>query len=99
MSADLPNHPLVQDDDAVGVLDGRKAMRNDDGRVTRQQAGYRVLNLRVGLWVDAGGRLVENQDAGVVRQRPGEADELPLAPRQRIAMLAERSLIPLPAIR
>ena len=34
MGSTLDDTPLVQDVDAVGVLDGRKAMSNSNGRPT-----------------------------------------------------------------
>ena len=39
MGSTLDDTPLVQDVDAVGVLDGRKAMSNSNGRPTLSHLG------------------------------------------------------------
>ena len=41
----------------------------------------------LGLGVDGGRRLIEDQDRRVERQRPGERNQLPLPSRQRAALL------------
>ena len=47
----------------------------------------RGLNDGLGLRIDGGRRLIEDQDRRVERQRPGERNQLPLPGRQRPALL------------
>ena len=49
---------LIQDDEAVGVAEGGKAVGNGDGRAAPRQMAHRLLNLLLRLYVDRGGRLV-----------------------------------------
>src|SRR5207249_11181964 len=44
---------LVQDEDAVGVLDGREPVRDDERRPPLEQLHERVLDEPLGLGVDA----------------------------------------------
>lgn len=49
--------------DAVAVLDGGQAVRNDEGRASLQQRLNAVLQQLLRLGVDGGGCLVQYQDA------------------------------------
>ncbi len=53
----------------------------------------RVANQQLGLGVDARGRLVEDENPRVERQRPREREELLLPDRQRRAALGDRALV------
>ena len=61
---------------------GGQAVGYHQGRAVPEQLADRVLYGDLGLGVDACRGLVEDQDARVGGQRPGEADELPLADAQ-----------------
>ena len=70
---------LVEDDDAVGVADGREAVGDDDGGAlrleAREGAAHRLLVDRVQMR----GRLVEDEDGRVLEDGPGDRDALALA--------------------
>ena len=59
-----------------------------------EQALQALLDRLLGPHVDVRGRLVEDQDAGLGQQRPGEGDELALAGRELHAALADLGLDP-----
>ncbi len=72
----------MEDEDAVGVLNGAEAVGDDDGGAAGEQAIEGFANHHLGARVDAGGGLVEDQELGIVRQSAGEADQLALADRK-----------------
>src|SRR3712207_8910526 len=51
----------------------------------------RLLDLALGLRVDAARRLVEDQDPRVVQDRPRDRDPLALAARERVPALDRKS--------
>ena len=53
------NPPVCHDEDLIGIGDGRKPVGNDNDRLALYQPGYCLLNNRLVLRVDVGGRLVE----------------------------------------
>ena len=74
---------LVDDDDALaGLRDLGQDVRAEDDRVVAGEAPDQLARLDDLLRVEAGGRLVEDQHVGVVNQRLGEADALPVALRE-----------------
>ncbi len=85
----------VEHDDQVGSPHGGQSVRDDQGRAPLHQVGERLLDLALGALVEVRGRLVENQDRGVLQQRPRDGDTLPLPPGQPEAALPEQGLVPL----
>ena len=87
--------PLLEDDDLVGKRDRREPVGDDECRAAAgeliQSAGDAAL--RGG--VDAGGGVVEDQDARVLEQRPRDRDALALPTRKRVASLADSRVIAL----
>ena len=79
MRADLAHLSFVHDDNLVGALDGRKPVRDDHRSAALDHAAERIAHPHLGLGVHAGSGLVENQDLGIMRQRPGKGDQLLLA--------------------
>jgi hypothetical protein len=75
----LDDSALVQNDDAVCIADRREPMRDHDTRAAFQQHFKRGLNFLFGKTIDIGGRLVEDQDAGIGDQCPGKVDQLALS--------------------
>src|SRR5580704_12659134 len=55
-------------------------MRDHQGRAPFDQPRLRLADLELGLGIDARSRLIQNQKAWTMRQRPREADQL-LLPR------------------
>ena len=79
VSAGLNNAALVEDEELMGVSQGRKPVRDGEGRATFDEPGDGFLDLLLGLEVYAGGGLIEDEDGGVVEDSAGDADALLLA--------------------
>src|SRR5215207_3449822 len=86
--AALAQLAVVEDEYLVGALDGREAVRDDDGGAVAQHALDGLLDELLGLGVDGAGRLVEDEERRVEGERAGERDELLLADRETGAALA-----------
>lgn len=69
MCALLDDPASVDDDNPVGVGDGRETMGNHEGGASLQQAGQRALDNLLSLGIDRRGGLVQDQDARVSQQR------------------------------
>src|SRR5205085_6806661 len=82
MVAALDDAAGFDDEDLVGVDDGRQAMRDGQGRMPRRHLGEARLDLALGLGVERRGRLVENEDLWRLQDDPRDRDALLLAPRQ-----------------
>ena len=82
MCAAFAQAALVHDENRVGPLDGGEAMGDQDRGSTGDHAGESEADALFGLGVDRACGFVEDEDAGVVGQGAGEADELLLAGRQ-----------------
>ena len=87
--AALDDLALVHDEDQVGVADGRQAMRDDEGRAAGEQLLQRCLDELLAARVDAGGGLVQDEDARVGEQSARDAEELALTLAEVAAALAE----------
>ena len=90
----LGDPAAFEDDDLAGAADRREAVGDDDRGAALQQPLQALLDRLLGAHVDVGGRLVEDQDARLGQQRPGEGDELALAGRELDAALADLGLDP-----
>ena len=93
MRAAFGDPALVEDDDLVGVDDGREAMGDDDRGPARGDALQGLLDRRLGPAVEGAGRLVEDQDRRVLEQGSGDRDALLLAAGKLEAALADLALI------
>ena len=87
MGSLLPQAALVEHENAVGPLDGREPMGDDDGGPAFEQHLECLLDEALCLGVDARGGLVEHENGAVEGQGPGEGDELALARREVAAPL------------
>ncbi len=74
----LAQFAFVENENAVGVLDGAEPVRDDQGGAAFEQAVERLADQDFGLGVHARCRFVENQEPRIVRERPREADQLAL---------------------
>src|SRR5690606_3596556 len=70
--------PSMEYEDAIGISDGRKAVRDDDGGAPLRRVMHRALQLGLGLAIDIGRRFVENQEGAIVIDGAGKGEELPL---------------------
>ncbi len=94
VGAGLAQPPVVQHEDAVGVLHGGEAVGDDDRGAARQEPGEGVPDQELGFGVDAGGRLVQDQDLRIVGEGAGEGEQLLLPDRQRGAPFPEPGFVP-----
>ena len=62
MGSTLNDASLVQNINAVGVLDGRKAVGDGNGRPSFSHFSQRILNQTFCLRVNIGCRFIQNQD-------------------------------------
>src|SRR5262245_16536548 len=70
MAAALGDTPVVEQDDLIGVANGRQAVSDDEGRSTGDEALQRRQQQRFGLGIERRSRLVENQYRRILQQRP-----------------------------
>ena len=85
MGAELDDPTVLEHADAVGVADGREAVRDQDRGAVAGGGQDALEDLGLAAHVELGGRLVEQHDAGATahrRQGPGQRDALPLAAGQ-----------------
>src|SRR6266480_2247067 len=93
VTAPLDDAPFRQHDDEVGVLHGRKTMRDDEHGAVRHQAVDRLLHQPLRFGVERAGRFVENQDRGIAQQRACDRNPLALAAAQPCAPLAQQRVV------
>src|SRR5260221_2161128 len=74
MRALLAETAFVEDEDAVGVLNGAEAMRDDEGGAAAEQAVEGIANQQLGFRVHAGSGLVEGEGVRILRQWKGAID-------------------------
>src|SRR5229473_8434659 len=89
MRALLAKTALVEDEDAVSMLNGAEAVRDDECGAAAEQAVERIADLQFGFGVHARGGFVEDEEAGIVGEGAGEIDELALADGKRGAALVD----------
>src|SRR5260370_5484954 len=83
MRALLAETALVEDEDAVSMLNGAEAVRDDERGAAAEQAVEGIADLQFGFGVHARGGFVEDEEAGIVGEGAGEIDELALADGER----------------
>ena len=88
--AALRDAPVLEHDDQIGAPDGRQPVSDNHRGAPSQQLRKRLEDQRFGLGVEAGRRLVEQQDRRVLEQRAGDRDALPLPAGEGHAALADR---------
>ena len=67
---------VVDHDNPVRIFNSRKTVRNDERGTALQQAFDSLLHLNFCLCVDAGRRLVENQNPRIRHHRSGKGEKL-----------------------
>ena len=93
MGAAIDDAAAVHDDHLIGEGDGRQPVRDDEGRPAGHRLAQPRLDRGLGGRVDRGGRVVEDQDPRIGKQRPGDRDSLALAPRERQPALADHGVV------
>src|SRR5260370_18759820 len=85
MRALLAQAAFVEYEDAVRVLNGAEAVRDDQRRAPGEQAIQSFANEELGLGVHPRSGFVQNKEARIVCQGPGKIHELALPDGKRRA--------------
>ena len=76
MVACFYNISILHDKDDVRIADGRKAVCDDEAGASFGQTVHRLLNQQLCPGVDAGGRLVQNQNLWIGEDGPCDGQQL-----------------------
>jgi hypothetical protein len=79
---DFDDLSALHPDDAGAGTDGRQAMGDDDDRAAPDDRAHVILNDPLAVVVERRGRLVENEDARIGRERASDRDALTLTAGQ-----------------
>ena len=93
MGALLDHPPVVEDDDAVGQMERGAAVGHQQRRPVGHDPAQAVVDGLFDLGVDGAGGVVEDQDARVGHDGPGQGDALALAAREGQAPLADDGVV------
>ncbi len=74
--AHLGDLPVVDEDDAVGALDGGQPVGDDEAGASLHQSIHPLLDERFGQGVDRAGGFIHDEDLRLGQDCPGQADEL-----------------------
>src|ERR1700683_3093588 len=88
----LAQPALVENQNAVSMLNGAKSMCDYHRRAPLQQPVERFPDQKLGLGIHAGCRFVENQKLRIVSQGASKTHELALAHGKRRAALGDLRL-------
>src|SRR6266404_7633473 len=79
MRAALDNPSRFDHEYLLGAPNRRKPMRDHERGAAAHQVAQALLNQRLGFGIEAGGGLIENEDARVSKNRAGDGDTLLLS--------------------
>src|SRR5215467_1442568 len=85
--AEFDDASAVKDSDAVRVANRRNAMRDEDGRAAFHHVAQVIENFVFGLCIDAGKRIIQNQDARIADEGARDRSALFLSARECDAAL------------
>src|SRR5262245_10307636 len=91
----LDELPLIEHEDPMGGPQRAQPMGDEKHRPAPADLGEIRLDDGLGLVVEGAGGLVEDQDAGIPDQRPGDGDSLPLAAREGRSPLPDERVVPI----
>ena len=89
MRALFDNAGLVDNNNAIGMLNGGQAMGDDQSGAAARQLGQRLLNGQFGGGIERGCGFIQNQDGWVLEEDPGDGHALLLPAGQLDATLAD----------
>ena len=89
----LDDAAVIHHEDLVGITDRGQAMGDDEARPPQHQLGHGALDEDLGPRVHGTGRLVEDEDAAVRQERPGDREELLLALRHARGVVVEDGVV------
>src|SRR6266567_2893435 len=93
MGAAFNDAAAVEDQNQIGVLNGGKALRDDERRSPFAEAAHGLPDEPLGLRVHAGGCVVEDENARVHQEGAGDRQALALAAAQRNAAFANDGVV------
>ena len=93
MGACLNDPPLVHHEDAVRAGDGGQPVGDDEAGAAPHQLEHCILNVALGLGVDVGGRLVEDEHGGVHQHGAGDGHQLLLALGDAVAAVGDHGVV------
>ena len=70
---------LLDHEDLVGLADGAEAVGYDEGGTAFHERGQALLNEGLAFCVEVGSGLIEDEDAGICENSPGDGNALPLS--------------------
>ena len=85
----------IQHQHPIGPAEGAEAMGDDERGPPFHRPVERFENLLLGLGVDRGGGVIEQQDPRVEQHRPGDGQALALSAREIEAPFPQRRVVPL----
>src|SRR6185437_9514415 len=94
LRAALHEPAVVEHQDLVRAGDRRQAVRDHERGAPRAQPPESIANERLALAVQTRCGLVQNEDAGIGQQRPGDRHALPLAAAQPHAAFTHHRVEP-----
>ena len=74
--------PLLHHRDAIRHLDGGRTVGDDERGAPFAEADQRGADPMLRRGIEGGGRFVEDEDGGVLQERPGEGETLALPPER-----------------
>ena len=93
MGALLDHPPVDQDHDAVGQMQGGAPVGHQQRRPVGHDPAQAFVDGLFDLGVDGAGGVVEDQDARVGHDGPGQGDALPLPAREGQPALAHHGVV------
>ena len=84
---------VVDDDDVVGIADRAQAMGDDDSRAAFHEAVQRGLDDFFAFRIEGRRRFIEDEDARVLKDSPGNGNALALATGQGAAAIADEGFV------
>src|SRR5579862_7505674 len=93
VGAEFDDASAVQHCDAVGIADGGDAVRDEDGGAAAHHVAQMVENLVFGVSVDAGERVVEDEDLGIANKGAGNGGALLLSAGEGDAAFAHHGVV------
>src|SRR5581483_6791021 len=87
--AELGEPAALEHRDAIGPLDGREPVRDDNGGAAAHQRIERRLHLALRFGVEGRGRLVEDQHRRVLEQRACDRQALALPTGEALAVFPD----------
>src|SRR4029079_11085453 len=87
--APLDDAPAIEDEDLVGMADGGEPVGDDEAGAARHEAIEGALDEALGLGIDAGGGLIEDEDGRILQQGAGDGDALLFADAELYTALAD----------